>query len=89
VNPRILYQNNATVYPSYINYCPKRRRFVANLLYSSTNQQLFKRTKVATIKITDDFCYEWKPSHAYLKIYTFRGKQILMGHKGGHWYVSP
>jgi len=34
---------------------------VFNLLYSSTNQQLFKRTseiKVVTMKIIDDFHYE-------------------------------
>jgi len=34
----------------------------------STNQQLFKRTsaiEVVTMKIMDDFSYEWKPSSAY------------------------
>jgi len=37
-------------------------------------QQLFKRTsaiKVATMKIMDDFHYEWKPSLAYHKFDTF------------------
>jgi len=45
-----------------------------NPLCSSTNQ---KRTeiKVATTKITDDFRYEWKPSHAYHKIDTFHGEK--------------
>jgi len=59
-----------------------------NLLCSSTNQQLFKRTseiKVVTMKIMDDFCYEWKPSHSHHKIETFHGEQRWMGHKGGHW----
>jgi len=32
-------------------------------------------TKVATMKIMDDFRYGWKPSHAYRKIDTFRGEQ--------------
>jgi len=27
------------------------------------------------MKITDDFHYKWKPSHAYHKIDTFRGEQ--------------
>jgi len=45
-----------------------------NLLYSKMNQQLLKRTsaiKIATMKITDDFHYEWKPLRAYHKIDTF------------------
>jgi len=37
--------------------------FMINLLYSSTNQQLFKENKVATMKIMDNFCYEWNPSY--------------------------
>jgi len=38
----------------------------------------FKRTsaiKVATMNVTDNFCYEWKPLCAYHKIGTFRGEQ--------------
>jgi len=42
-----------------INYCLKRTSAI----------------KVATMKITDDFCYELKPSHAYRKINTFHGEQ--------------
>jgi len=48
-----------------------------------------KRTsaiKVATMKITDDFCYEWKPSHAYHKIETFRGAMNGAQRRG---LVSP
>jgi len=47
-------------------------------LCNITNQKLLKRTsaiKVATMKITDDFRYEWKPSHAYHKIGIFQGEQ--------------
>jgi len=59
-----------------------------NLLYSSMNQQLFKRAsaiKIATMKIMDDFRYEWTPSRAYHKIDAFRGEQRWMGHREGHW----
>jgi len=55
-----------------------------NPLCSSTNLQLFKRPfaiKVATMKITDDFCYKWKPSRAYHKIDTFCGEQRWMDTK--------
>jgi len=34
--------------------------------------------KEATMKITDDFCYEWKPSRAYHRIDTFCGEQRWM-----------
>jgi len=66
----------------------EKRRFVvamSNLLYSSKNQQLFKKTsaiKVATMKIMDNFHYKWKPLSAYHKIDTFHGEQR---HKEGHW----
>jgi len=53
-----------------------------NPLFSSTNQQLLKKNFVIKVAITDDFRYKWKPSRA---IYTFRGKQRWMGHKGGPW----
>jgi len=43
-----------------------------NPLFSSTNQQLLKRTFAIKVAITDDFCNKWKPSHA---IDTFRGEQ--------------
>jgi len=36
--------------------------------------------KEAPMKITDDFHYKWKPSHAYHKIDTFCGE---LGHKEG------
>jgi len=57
-----------------------------NPLHSSTNQQLFKRTsaiKVTPMKITDDFHYELKASHAYHKINTFCGEQRWMVTKEG------
>jgi len=44
--------------------------------YKSTT--VLKRTsaiKVATMKITGDFYYEWKPSRAYHKIDTFCGEK--------------
>jgi len=44
-------------------------------LCSSTNQQLFNFYKVATMKITDDIHYKWKPSRAYHKIDIFCGEQ--------------
>jgi len=43
-----------------------------NPLFSSTNQQLFKRTFVIKVATTDDFRNKWKPSRA---IDTFRGEQ--------------
>jgi len=42
--------------------------------------------KSSSMKITDDFHLELKPSRAYHKIDTFHGEQR---HKGGPWYVSP
>jgi len=46
------------------------------LLYSSMNQQLFKKNiKVATMEIMDDFRYKWKPSRASHKTDTFCGEQ--------------
>jgi len=39
-----------------------------NSLYNNTNQKIASAIKVATMKITDNFCYEWKPSCAYNKI---------------------
>jgi len=62
VNPCILHQNNGTARPSY---CLKEDALLPamfNPLYSSTNQQLFKRTsatKVTTMKITRQFRYKW------------------------------
>jgi len=88
VNP---HWNNAT----YVHiYCLKRRRFIVsyscmfNPLYNSTNQQLFKKNfwnQSSNYENYSDFRYEWKPSCAYHKIDTFRGKQKWMGHKKGHW----
>jgi len=59
-----------------------------NLLFSSTNQQLFKKNFVIKVASTDDFHNKWKPSRA---IDTFRGEQIWMGHKGSLVYqiLSP
>jgi len=79
-NPCILHRNNGTACATYILIiCKEDASLPAmfNLLYSSTNQQLFKRIsaiKVTTMKITDSFCYEWKLSCAYHKINTFRGE---------------
>ena len=45
-----------------------------NPLHSSTNQALFESTsaiKIATMKNTNDFCYEGKPSHATAKLTPF------------------
>jgi len=54
-----------------------------NQLYSSTNQQLFEKNfcnQSIYYEITDNFCYEWKPSHDYYKIYTsqwaMNGRQL-------------
>jgi len=49
VNPCIPHQKNGTTYPSYINYCPKKRHFVAH--YVQPIIQLYKsmkRTSAAT-----------------------------------------
>jgi len=43
-----------------------------NPLWSSTNQQLFKRTFVIKVATTDDFRNKWKPSCV---IDTFRGEK--------------
>jgi len=92
VNPHIPHQNNYTTHLTYVVFIIWKEDALLpttfNLLYSSTNQQLFKKgsaIKVATMKITAGFLYEWKPSCAYLKIKTFRGESRWMGHKGGHW----
>jgi len=56
-----------------------------NPLYSSTDQQqeLFA-IKVATIKITDGFYYNWKPSRAYHKINSFLVSKDEWDTKEGH-----
>jgi len=66
--------------PSYIDYhlnSEVPRHFVASYVqpviqqYKSTNvSKRISAIKVATTKITEDFRYEWKPSHAYHKIDT-------------------
>jgi len=74
------HRNNRTTCPTYVFIVWKEGASlpaIFNLLCSSTNQQLLKRTfeiRVATMKITDDFRYEWMPSCTYHKIYTFRGE---------------
>jgi len=58
VNPHILQQNNGTACPSYINYCLKRRQFVAGYVQPAIKQNRFNRTsaiKVATIPTTAPF----------------------------------
>jgi len=65
------------------------RRLISSWLYDRTNQKLFKRTSaitVASMKIMDNFYYEWKPSHA-TKLTLFVVSKRWMGHKGGHWLV--
>jgi len=39
--------------------------------------------KVATMKITNDFCYERKPSHATTKSTLF----AVSKDEGGHWQI--
>jgi len=59
-------------------YCLKRRRFIASRYAAVQINNCLKITsaiKVATLKITDNFHYEWKPSCAYQKIDIFHGKQ--------------
>jgi len=43
------------------------RLFIATKV-SKSHLKAISAIKVAPIKITDDFCCKWKPSHAYHKI---------------------
>jgi len=77
--------------PHLCIYCLKRKSLRCQLCsthYTAVQiNNCLKRTsaiKVATMKITDNFCYEWKPSCAYHKIDTFCGEQRWMERKGGH-----
>jgi len=56
VNPHIPHAPYAPVILS-----EKKILCCLNPLYSSTNQQLFEKNFLATMKVMDDFCYEWKP----------------------------
>jgi len=58
-------------------YCLKRKTF--RPLYSSMNQQHFSAIKITTMKITDDFSWELKPSCVYHKIDTFCGEARMIG----------
>jgi len=76
VNPCILHRNNCTVRPGHLHIFRLKEDAslpaMFNLLFSSTNQQLFKRTFVIKVATTDDFRNKWKLSGA---IDTFRGEQ--------------
>jgi len=87
VNPCIPHWNNRTAPCLHIKEDASLPAML-NPLCSSTNQQLLKGTfaiKVATMKIINGFCYEWKLSRAHHKINTFHGEQRWMEHKRGHW----
>ena len=73
-------ERNDAKCPSYINFCLKSEASVTLCcqlcsnknfwLHSSTNKNFWKSTsaiKVATMKNTDDFCYEGKQSRATTK----------------------
>jgi len=72
VNP---HQNNGIMYLSYINYPLKGRRQLCSTHYRVVRinncLKITSAIKVATMKITDNFCYKWKPSCAYHKINIF------------------
>jgi len=61
-------------------YHLKRRHFVTSYVQPIIQQyglinNCLKRTFVIEVATTDDFHNKWKPSRAYHKIDTFRGKQ--------------
>ena len=80
-NPRILKERNGTTRPSYINYRLKIE--VSTMLccqlcstrYTAVRfKNCLKSTsaiKIATMKNTDDFCFEGKPSCATAKLTLF------------------
>jgi len=88
----IPHQNNGIVHPSYINYCLKRRHFIADCV-----QPVIQQYKSTTVK--KNFCdqsshyenynfrYERKPLCAYHKIDTFFvvSKDEWDTRGGGHW----
>jgi len=63
VNPGTLHQNNDTACPSYINFCLMLLCWTRYTAVQINNY--LKRTfaiKVTTMKITDNFHYNWKPA---------------------------
>jgi len=91
MNPSIPHQNNGTMCLSYINYRLKRRQFIDGYVqpvYTALPiNNYLKRTsaiKVATMKITLNFCYKWKLPCAYQQIHTFHGEQDEWDTKKGH-----
>jgi len=69
VNPRTPHQNNGTMHPIYAYQLSSEKKTLCCQLCSTHYiavriNNCLKRTsaiKVATMKITDDFHYEWKP----------------------------
>ena len=80
-NPRIPKQRNSAVHPSYINYRLKSEASImlccrlCSTRYTAVRiKNCSKRTsaiKIATMKNTDDFRYEGKPSRATTKLTLF------------------
>ena len=80
-NPRIPKERNGTAHPSYINYHLKsevsitlRCRLCSTCYIAVQIKNCSKSTstiKIATMKNTDDFHYEGKPSHATTKLTLF------------------
>jgi len=74
-------QGNGTKHPNYMDYHLKSqypRCFVVSYVQpfiqqhnSTAIKKITSAIKVVTMKITDDFCYKWKPARAYQKIATF------------------
>ena len=76
-NPRILKKRNGAMHHSYINYCLKsevsitlRFRLCSTHYTAVRIKNCLKSTsaiKIVTMKNTDDFCYEGKPSYVTAK----------------------
>ena len=80
-DPRIPKERVGASCPSYINYCLKSELSITLCCWLCLTRYTAVRIKncikntsaieVATVKITDDFCYEGKPSHATTKLTLF------------------
>ena len=89
-NPCIPKERNGAAHPSYIIYRLKSEvsimlhcRLCSTSYTAVRIKNCLKSTsvfKMATMKNTDDFCYEGKPSRVTVKSILFA---IRMGHKGG------
>jgi len=84
-------QYNGTTLLLHALCAPEKKTLLCSTCYTAVQiNNCLKRIsaiKITTMKITNDFSYEWKPSCAYHKIGTFHGEQRWMGHKGGHWWM--